>query len=278
MRRWILWYWIEACHSCTFASTSDQFFAAIDAKRRDVCLSASFELESTFTIRDGNSTRIQGSGAKLWAHPGVRLFSVVNGSLTLEKLVVADTDCGDCDNTIGSVLFVDVGSTAQISSCSFERNRGYNGIVGMSGGIVTVKGSNFTSNSADSLGGVFFNSNGGILSLTRCFFVSNSAAVSGGILAATQNAMTDVTGCFFARNIAGQRGGVFDASAGATVTIDDSKFDKNSCVNVSRFIAKKLHTTQEGGVLAVESSSKVSTVRNSDFTGNSAQVRASLIL
>ncbi len=182
-------------------------------------------------------------------------------------------------------------------------------VVFASGSNISVVGSNFTSNSADSgaimiltsrstsiMGECQFISNhakhsGGVVLAkdssnvqisSSCVFHSNYARQRGGVVLASDHVSIKVNFSSFTNNTAGWQGGVFDANQDSSVSVESCNFTRNRAakhsgvfllrINVSAIVVSSSftnNTAKYGGVIFAQAGSSVSSI-SSGFSHNSA--------
>ncbi len=171
-------------------------------------------------------------------------------------------------STLGAGVSV-YSSSADVTMeyCEFKGNTGskYGGGVFLlsDNGIVTLRNSTFSNNSADWGGGACAWSLNGTVTLENNTFHNNSATLGGGAHVFADNGTLILTNNTFRDNLAernGDGGGVYTGSIKGIVTVINNNFDGNSAEH-------------DGGGMHVYSISGTVTLTNNTFINNSADDR-----
>jgi predicted outer membrane repeat protein len=242
-----------------------------------------FSVNSTITLSgseleiNGN-LNIYGNGASVLTISGnnaSRVFNINSGTVTLSNLTIAQGNEGGIFNNGNVTLqactlsnnLASFGGAAivnntdanilTVTGSTFTNNSSSgNGAVIFNNGTVTMTGSTFTGNSADS-GGVIFNN--GTVTLTNSIFRNNSSGGSGGVLFNSSTGTVTVTGSTFTGNSSGGSGGVI--------------FNTNRLeVTGSTFTGNSANNNLGGGI----SNGGTLTMTGSTFTNNSARLGGGL--
>ncbi len=181
------------------------------------------------------------------------------------------------------------------SSLSVQRSNFSSNTAQSRGGVVyatdisrlTVESSNFTSSSAGDYGGVVY-AHGSSVAVIASDFTSNSAGEDGGVVSAERNCNVEVFASTFASNSAGESGGVIVAAWESHVLVKISCFSNNTgewwggvlWAYSSFIIVSSSHFTSNnamfGGVVCSIESSSV-TFDASYFTRNSAECAGGVV-
>lgn len=170
-----------------------------------------------------------------------------------------------------------------------DQTRGNGGAIYNQYGTATITGCTFTNNTAIGNGGAVYNYQG-LMYITGCDFTGNNVTTAfpnqrfGGAIY-NDGGTLSIADSNFTNNTAYWGGAICDDNGGS-VTIDNSKFDKNNganygdggaiciarngrTVNVTRSIFNE-NTAGTGGAISMEADAGVLSVDNSTFTKNNA--------
>lgn len=193
--------------------------------------------------------------------------STINGGVVYNYGDLTVAGCTFTSNTStgrASILYMESGSTAEISATEFDANSSTAG----SGGVIynmgelSISDSDFSNNSAVNNGGAI-NCVGGTMNITGCYFGDNSCSdENGGAIAITGGSKATITGTdenyLFEYNFAsGTNGGGAIYANDSEITIDGYTFDGNSA-------------SSGGAIFANEDGTEVITLKNCTFTFNEA--------
>lgn len=156
-----------------------------------------------------------------------------------------------------------------VNDATFDGNKAskYGGAI-YNSGLLNVKNSNFTNNTANAGGAIF---NGGNMDITNSRFSNNTASKLGGVLVVSDakaakdergTAVTNITNSIFENNYANEGGVIFQNNA--SIKIDNSKFLNNK----AGWMGVIEQTTPYPG--PKDSAGKL-IISNSEFTGNASE-------
>lgn len=130
---------------------------------------------------------------------------------------------------------------------------------------MSVNGAEFKNNSVTGTdttktthGGAIHVQSGDSFTLTNATFTGNTAELNGGAVY-TGAGTNKITGCTFDSNVSGRIGGAVYVNAASSVTVEDTVFNNNQCVN-------------SGAALMLMKCSSKPTVKNCTFTGNKSTI------
>jgi len=181
---------------------------------------------------------------------------VVDGT-TLSKNIAAG-DGGAISNKAGDVT---------VTGSTFAANAAHDGGAiyndGALDGRVTVRGSEFSLNSASARGGAIEGGGTGTVTVVDGAFSKNSADDLGGAISSSDKASMTIVSSSFTEN-SGLSGGGFANEGAGVVTVENSTFTKNTA------FAGIILASGEGGGMHSNSGGEV-TISGGAFTGNQAR-------
>ena len=166
----------------------------------------------------GNSTEIvisktitiNGNGHTLNANGLSRIFHITAGNVVINNLTFVNAST----ESNGGAVYFDSVSTGIVRNCNFTNNSAEDGGAVYFDDTGNVENCNFVNNNATEYGGGVFCYNEG--TITNCSFTNNSAAIGGAIYFGSDESIGNVINCNFISNSA-NRGGAIRFKDGGSV-------------------------------------------------------------
>ncbi|MGL6298846.1 MAG: right-handed parallel beta-helix repeat-containing protein, partial [Methanobacteriaceae archaeon] len=177
-------------------------------------------------------------------------------------------------DVFGGAIYINIGSTGNISNCIFSNNRAADGGAIYSKGDLNISNCSFINNGAGSAGAIL---SSGKLNIKSSNFISSSGSDcsvrnnNGGILNISNSKFTDNTGAIFNLGNAFLTNVTFfnnDKSGfGSVIYNQDANITLNNCIVNSNFARYDEWTPITGGIIYNHANSKL-TINGGIFTNN----------